>query len=61
MRIFVGGGEGDDLDVSKQDKVDKVNLMDLIRAFLASIIVNLLSYIHHPDYYRTNFNYVSKN
>ena len=57
MRIFVGGGECDDLDVSRQDKVDRVNLMDLIRAFLASIIV--LSYIHHRDYYRANFNYVS--
>lgn len=53
IRILVGGGDGDDLDVSKQDSVDRVNLMDLIRAFFASIIVNLLSYIHHRDYYRS--------
>lgn len=51
----MGGGDREGLDASRQDKLDKVRRMDLIRAFLASFIDGLLSYTHHRDYYRTNF------
>lgn len=51
----MGGGDREGLDPSRQDKHDKVRRMDLIRAFLASLIDGLLSYTHHRDYYRTNY------